>query len=88
MRSHYMVDSAATMIGVALLIVTAVHITGRAAATIADELAFGSALLFLVSCASSHQAIARSNERLEHFADNFFAVALLLLFCSVLSFWF
>ena len=88
MRSHYILDSAATLLGVALVIVTAVHITGKASATIADELAFASALLFLVSCAASHWAISRSAERFEDRADNIFAVALLLLFCSVLSFWF
>lgn len=88
MRQHYIIDSAATLLGVALVIVTAVHITGKAAATIADELAFASALLFLGSCAASHVAIIRSQDRFESLADTIFAAGLLLLFGSVLSFWF
>ena len=88
MRPHYLVDSAATLIGVALLIVTAVHITGKSAHTWADELSFASALLFLCSCAASHQGIARSSAKLERVADGFFAAGLLMLFVSALSFWF
>ena len=83
-----MVDSAATLLGVALLIVTAVHVTGKAATSIADELCFGSALLFLGSCAASHRAISIADDRYEKFADKLFALALILLFCGVLSFWF
>lgn len=88
MRHHYILDSAATLLGVALVIVTAVHITGKAATTIADELAFASALLFLASCGGSHLAITRNDDRFESIADKLFAGGLLLLFGSVLSFWF
>ena len=88
MRTHYIIDSAATLLGVALLIVTAVHITGKASATIADELAYGSALLFLGSCGASHLAISRGADRAEAIADKVFALGLLALFASVLAFWF
>ena len=88
MRQHYILDSAATLLGVALVIVTAVHITGNASGTVADELAFGAAILFLGSCAGSHWAITKSNDRFEELADKAFAAGLLLLFGSVLSFWF
>ena len=88
MRRHYILDSAATLLGVSLVIVTAVHITGNASGTVADELAFAAAILFLCSCAGSHWAIAKSNDRFEELADKGFAAGLLLLFGSVLSFWF
>jgi hypothetical protein len=88
MRTHYIIDSAATLLGVALLIVTAVHITGKASATIADELAYASALLFLGSCGASHLAISRGADRAEAIADKIFALGLLALFASVLAFWF
>ena len=88
MRSHYIIDSAATLLGVALLIVTAVHITGKAAESIADELSFASALLFLCACGLSHAAISKAEMRFERLADKVFAVALLVLLCGVLSFWF
>lgn len=88
MRQHYILDTAATLLGVALIIVTAVHITGKASTTIADELSFGAALLFLFSCGASHIAITRSEDRLERIADRVFGAGLLVLLCSVLSFWF
>jgi hypothetical protein len=87
-QQHYILDSAATLLGVALVIVTAVHITGKSSTTIADELAYISAILFLVSCGSSHWAITRSQDRFERLADGMFALGLLVLLCSVLSFWF
>ena len=88
MRTHYIIDSSASLLGVSLLIVTAVHITGKAATSIADELSFGAALLFLGACALSHNAIRTSDDRFERVADKVFATGLVLLFCGVLSFWF
>ena len=87
MKEHYILDSAATLLGVSLVVVTAVHISGRAEATIADEMAFAAAMLFLGSCAASHWAIVKSADRFEHIADGIFAVALLVLFGSVLTLW-
>lgn len=88
MRKHYILDSAATLLGVSLVIVTGVHISGKAATSIADELSFAAALLFLCSCGASHWAIIKSADRFEDLADKVFAAGLLLLFCGVLSFWF
>ena len=87
-RSHYIIDSAATLLGVALLVVTAVHVTGKAAESIADELSFAAALLFLASCGASHRGISKSNDSFERFADRLFALGLIVLLCSVVSFWF
>jgi hypothetical protein len=88
MRRHYILDSSAALLGVALIIVTAVHITGNAPATHVDELAFGAALLFIVSCLLSHRGIAKNEDRYELIADKIYASAILLLLASVLSFWF
>ena len=87
-RTHYILDASAALLGVALIIVTAVHITGKAATSIADELSFGAALLFLVSCFLSHRAISKPDDRFERIADRVFAAAILLLLCAVLTFWF
>jgi hypothetical protein len=87
-RHHFIIDSAATLLGVALVIVTAVRVTGKAETTISDELAFGAALLFLGSCGASHLAITRENDGLERLADRIFAGGLLVLLASVLGFWF
>jgi hypothetical protein len=88
MRRHYILDSAAALLGVALIIVTAVHITGNAPATHVDELAFASAVLFNVTCLLSHRGIAKNDDRYEIIADKVYASAILLLLASVLSFWF
>ncbi len=88
MKTHYIIDSAAALLGVSLIIVTAVHITGKATQSIADELSYGAALLFLATTGLSHLAISKSDDRYEQFAYKLFAVALLLLFFGVLSFWF
>jgi hypothetical protein len=88
MTRHHIIDSAATLLGVSLVIVTGVHISGKASTSIADELSFAAALLFLASCGASHVAIVRDEDRLERIADNAFAVGLVVLLCGVLSFWF
>jgi uncharacterized membrane protein HdeD (DUF308 family) len=88
MRSHSTLDASATLLGVALLVVTAVHITGHAATSIADEVAFGAALLFIGSSLAAHRAISKSDERYDGVADKLFFSALVVLLFAVLSFWF
>jgi hypothetical protein len=88
MRPHHILDASANLLGVSLIIVTAVHITGKAGQTIADELSFAGAILFIAACAFSHRAIAREDDRFERIADKIFVTGLLLLLCGVLSFWF
>ena len=88
MRSHSTLDASATLLGVALLVVTAVHITGEAAKSISDEVAFAAALLFIGSCLAAHRAISRADERYDSIADKFFFSALVVLLLAVLSFWF
>ena len=88
MKSDTILSAAATLLGVALLIVTAVHITGHAARSISDEVAFASALLFIGSCLASHLAIRKPNRRFDRIADNLFFAAELTLLFAALSFWF
>ena len=87
-RTYRILDAAATLLGAALLIVTVVHLSGKSAETIADEMSFGAAILFIGSCLMSHRGISKSDDRFERWADRLFAIALLLLLCGVLSFWF
>jgi hypothetical protein len=88
MRSHSTLDASATLLGVALLVVTAVHITGQAARSISDEVAFAAALLFIASSLAAHRAISKSDDRYDRIADRFFFSALVVLLLAVLSFWF
>lgn len=88
MRSGHIVGAASSLLGVALLIVTAVHITGNAAQTYSDEVAFGSALLFIGSCLTSHRAIVTGKESYERIAEWLFPAGLIALTSAVLIFWF
>jgi hypothetical protein len=88
MRSHHILAAASSLLGVALLIVTAIHITDKAATSVADELSFAAALLFIGSCLTSHRAISKSDERFGGLADKLFALGLVVLSGGVLSFWF
>jgi dienelactone hydrolase len=82
-------DSAGTLMGVALVIVTGVHLGGKASTSIADEMAFASAVLFLGSCGASHRAISKNDEWYEVvLADRLFAAGLLVLLGGVFSLWF
>ena len=88
MRSETILSAAATLLGVALLIVTGVHIAGRSAGTIADEVAFASALMFIGCCLTAHLAIRRSDQRLGNVADKLFFIAQLTLLFAALCLWF
>lgn len=88
MRADNILNAAATLLGVALLIVTGVHITGHAAETISDEVAFGSSLLLIGSCLAAHLAVSKSSKRYDAIAANLFFAALILLLLAVLGFWF
>lgn len=88
MRNHYILDAAAALLGVSLIIVTAVHISGAASRSYADELAFGAALLFIASCLLSHRSISTSEGRYERYADRIFASGILFILGSVITFWF
>ena len=87
MRSDHIVGAASSLLGVALLIATAVHITGKAGQTIADEVAFASAFLFIASCLASHRAIVTSNRSYERLAEWCFPLGLFTLTGAVLIFW-
>jgi hypothetical protein len=88
MRSEHIVSAASSLLGVALLIVTAVHITGNAGQTFSDEVAFGAALLFIGSCLASHKAIVTGRNAYERLAEWLFPAGLVTLTCAVLIFWF
>jgi hypothetical protein len=87
-RAQDVLSSASTLLGVALIVVTAVHVTGSSREVYADELAFSSAVLFLISVVISHRALTTASGRLEKAADYFFVAAIMLLMLGVLAFWF
>lgn len=88
MKSENILDTSASLLGVALLIVTVVHIAGHAATSIADEVAFAAAILFIGSCMAAHLAIGKANKKFDAVADKSFFFGLLTLLLAALSFWF
>jgi hypothetical protein len=88
MKSENILGAAASLLGVALLIVTVVHISGHAARSSADEIAFASAILFIGSCITAHLAIGKANQRFAAVADKLFFFGLLTLLFGTLTFWF
>jgi hypothetical protein len=88
MKSDNILGAGASLLGVALLIVTVVHVSGRAARSIADEVAFAAAILFIGSCLAAHLAIGRGDKRFDAVADKLFFFGLLTLLFAALSFWF
>ena len=49
-RDTHILNAASNLLGIALLIVTGIHITMGSSKTYADEAALGSALLLAASC--------------------------------------
>jgi uncharacterized membrane protein SirB2 len=88
MKSQHILNAASSLLGVSLLIVTFVHVTGQQAESLTDEVAFAAALLFLGACLMSYRAIRAPAERSEKVADYLFLAAQVLLLCAVLLFWF
>jgi hypothetical protein len=88
MKSEHILEAAASLLGVALLIVTVVHVSGHAARSFADESAFAAAILFIGSCMAAHLARTRANQRVVAAADKLFFAGLLTLLFGALTFWF
>lgn len=88
MKSDNILGASASLLGVALLIVTVVHISGHGSRSIADEVAFAAAMMFIGSCMAAHLALGRSDKRLDVIADRLFFLGLITLLFAALTFWF
>jgi len=66
MKTTHILNAASNLLGIALLIITGLHISNQGRGTIADEVAWGAAVLFSLSCLFSYQAI-RQEARSELF---------------------
>lgn len=86
-KAHHILGSAANLLGITLLIIAGLHITSRAARTLADEVAWLGALCFALSCCLSYAAIRTDIDsaalRWERRADTVFMAGLAALFVSV-----
>lgn len=87
-NGHHILGSAGTLLGIALLIITGLHMTDLAMQTAADELAWFAAACFSASCIASYLSIRSPDggRRSEMVADRFFLLGLVGLFASVAIF--
>jgi len=85
-RNSHILNAASNLLGIALLIVTGIHITANSSKTYADEMALVAALLLAVSCVVSYLSIRQGErgERLENWADKIFLGGLIALVAAVL----
>jgi hypothetical protein len=84
-RNSHILNAASNLLGIALLIITGIHITDNAGKSPADETALAAAILLTASCVVSYLSI-RSKERgekLEELADKIFLGGLAALVLSV-----
>jgi hypothetical protein len=88
MKSENILGAGASLLGVALLIVTVVHVSGHASKSSADEVAFASAILFIGSCMAAHFAIGKDVKKVDAVVDILFRLGMLTLLFAALTFWF
>ena len=85
-RNSHILNAASNLLGIALLIITGIHITNQSQRTIADEIAWAASVCFGLSCLLSYLAIRKGEEgtRAEDWADRIFLCGLATLFLAVL----
>ena len=84
-RSSHILNAASNLLGIALLIVTGLHITNHSSKTYADETALAAALLLALSCFVSYLSIRKGEAgvTLEGLADKIFLAGLAALTLAV-----
>jgi hypothetical protein len=85
-KTHQILNAASNLLGIALLIIAGLNISDQARRTLADEVAWVSAVCFSASCWLSYLAIRSKGEgvRMEGFADKAFMLGMVTLLVSVL----
>jgi amino acid permease len=84
-KPSHILNAASNLLGIALLIITGLHVANRSSQTMADELAWGAAICFAVSCLLSYLAIRQEPDDSVHEAraDALFLVGIVILIASV-----
>jgi len=84
-KQTHILNAASNLLGIALIIITALHVAGRSIHTMADEITGLSAICFSLSCLLSYfaiRAVPRSI-RFEAWADRIFLAGLFSLLSAV-----
>lgn len=84
-KHPHILNAASNLLGIALLIITGLHVSRYSADSIADEIAWGAAISLALSCLFSYLAIRAEPHpsRYEGLADSVFMLGLLCLFGAV-----
>jgi len=86
-KHHHILNAASNLLGIALIIITGLHLTGTAERTIADEIGWLAAASLSISCLFSYIAVRREPEpsRFEDWADRSFLAGLVCLVLAVFT---
>ena len=88
-KSQHILNAASNLLGITLVIIAGLHIANVSARTLADEVAWVSAVCLSLSCVTSYLSIRAEGvregkgERMERFADLAFMAGLFSLIASV-----
>ena len=84
-KHAHILNAASNLLGIALIIITALHVAGRNTHSVADEIAWMSAACFSLSCLFSYFALRAEPQTspYEPWADRIFLVGLFSLLAAV-----
>jgi hypothetical protein len=84
-KHHHILNAASNLLGISLIFITGLHITGVAKRTLADEIAWIAAICLSLSCLFSYLAIRSEPtiSRYEEWADRVFLAGLSVLIFAV-----
>ena len=89
-NNHHILNAASNLLGIALIIITGISVTGQLGRSIADEIAWAAALCFSLSCLLSYLSMRNEQRtaRYELWADRIFLAGLVtvLLAVAILAF--
>ncbi|MET0364823.1 MAG: hypothetical protein ABW169_09215 [Sphingobium sp.] len=81
---HHILNAACNLLGISLLLIAGLHISNNADKTLADEVAWISAVCLSASCVFSYLSIRADNDpKHEGIADKVFLVGLFSLLAAV-----
>ncbi|WP_420141334.1 hypothetical protein [Sphingomonas sp.] len=87
-RTSHILSAASNLLGIALLIIAGLNVSGVARSVLADEIAWFAAVALGASCVLSYLALRNDEEqarsrRIELVADRIFLVGLVALFTAI-----
>ena len=85
-KTPHILNAASNLLGITLIIIAGLNVSGKASGTLADEIAWAAAVLFSLSCILSYLTLRTDDhtEQIEGWADRIFLFGLLSLLAAVL----